>query len=96
MNSSSRQSARSSKPTAAKPAPIHTIRMGLVKASIWLNEGSDGQKFHNVTFVRSYNKDDQWHDTTSFGRDDLPLLVKVADAAHSWIYAQPRQKNAQE
>ena len=27
-------------------------------------------------------------DTTSFGRDDLPLVAKVADIAHSWIFAQ--------
>lgn len=36
-----------------------------------------------------------WQDetSTSFGRDDLPLLEKLAAAAHVWLYegtAEPR------
>ncbi|NLF73814.1 MAG: hypothetical protein GX575_32795, partial [Candidatus Anammoximicrobium sp.] len=31
---------------------------------------------------------DQWKDSSSFGRDDLPLLVKVADQVHTWIFQQ--------
>ena len=27
-------------------------------------------------------------DTTSFVRDDRPLVAKVADIAHSWIFEQ--------
>ena len=26
------------------------------------------------------------HDTDSFGRDDLPLVAKLADQAHSFIF----------
>ena len=31
---------------------------------------------------------DQWKQTSSFSRDDLPLLAKVVDLAHVWIYEQ--------
>jgi hypothetical protein len=38
-----------------------------------------------VTFERLYREGEQWRSTTSFGRDDLLLLGKVADLAHTWI-----------
>ncbi len=31
-----------------------------------------------------------------FGRDDLPLVIKVSDMAHSWIYQHPQSTNGQE
>jgi hypothetical protein len=68
--------------------PVHEIRMGRVKAAIWENSTQQGLR-HNVSFSRIYKDTDQWKDSTSFGRDDLPLLEKVADLAHTWIYEQP-------
>lgn len=67
--------------------PVHEIRMGAVKAAVWQNESDHGVR-HNVTFQRLYkDEEDEWQSTSSFGRDDLPLLSKVADAAFTWIYA---------
>lgn len=68
--------------------PVHEVRMGRVRAAVWENETRNGS-MHNVTLSRLYKDDnDEWQDSTSFGRDDLPLLAKVADQAHSWIYSQ--------
>jgi hypothetical protein len=47
---------------------------------------------HSVTFVRLFRKDDQWQETTSFGRDDLPLIEKVANKAHDYIFEQTKSK----
>ena len=41
---------------------------------------------HNVTVSRLYKDGDQWKESNSFGRDDLPLVLKVVDQAHSWIF----------
>lgn len=73
-----------------KQRPVHEIRLGAVKATIWPNETANGTR-HNVTFARLYkDNDDQWRQTDSFGsRDDLPLLTKVADQAHDWIFQNP-------
>ncbi len=72
-----------------KPSrPVHEIRIGLVKAVIWANHTTEGVR-HNVTFVRSYREGNDWHSTTSFGRDDLLKLSKVANEAHTWITQQP-------
>ncbi len=65
--------------------PVHEIRVGRVKAAIWENEVDDGGKRHNVTFSRLYKDGDEWKDSTSMGRDDLLLVAKIADQAHSWI-----------
>lgn len=67
--------------------PVHEIRLGRVKAAIWRNETKNGN-MHNVTIQRLYKTDDGWATTTSFGREDLPLVAKVADMAHTWIYRQ--------
>lgn len=67
--------------------PVHEVRLGSIKAAIWQNETDVGVRF-NVTFERLYNQDGEWRSTGSFGRDDLLLLRKVADLAHSWI-AEP-------
>ncbi len=71
-------------------APVHEVRIGLIKAAIWANQTDDGVR-HNVTFERSYKNGEEWKTTTSFGRDDLLTLAKVADLAHTWII-QPDKK----
>lgn len=65
--------------------PAHVIRFGLIKACIWQNQTRSGER-HNVTLVRLFRDGDVWRESTHFGRDDLPLLSKVADLAHTWIY----------
>ena len=76
--SSSQQESRANK-------PVHEIRMGRIKAAIWENSTEAGIR-HNVTVTRLYRDGETWKDSTSFGRDDLPLVAKVVDLAHSWIY----------
>ena len=66
--------------------PVHQIRLGRIRAAIWENDTEIGIR-HNVTISRLYKDGEEWRDTESFGRDDLLLLGKVADLAHSWILA---------
>ncbi len=65
--------------------PAHTIRFGYIKASIWRNHTKSGER-HSVSIVRLYRNGDVWKESTRFGRDDLPLVAKVSDLAHSWVY----------
>jgi hypothetical protein len=74
--------------TEKKARPVHEIRLGRIKAAIWENDTQNGTR-HNVTLSRLYKDGDQWKDTQSFGRDDLPLVSKVSDMAHTWIFEQP-------
>ena len=69
----------------AHPKPISEVRFGRVKAAIWPNE-TEGRTRHNVTFSRLYKDGDEWKSTQSFSRNDLLVLAKVADLAHSRIF----------
>ena len=75
----------------ANQQPVDEIRIGRVQATIWRN-GTDEQPRHNVTFGRLYKEADQWKTTQSFGRNDLLVLAKVADQAHSRIFALPQEE----
>lgn len=67
--------------------PVHEIRFGLIKALVWQNQTKAGERF-NVTISRLYKNGDRWVESNHFGRDDLPLVVKASDLAHTWIYSQ--------
>ena len=73
--------------TAKKAGPVHEIRLGRIRAAIWENDTQNGTR-HNVTVSRLYKDGDEWKDSSSFGRDDLPLVAKVLDRCHSWIFEQ--------
>ena len=74
-----------------KNKPVHEVRLGAVKAAIWKNDTDAGVRF-NVTVTRLYKDEDEWRNTDSFGRDDLLLVAKVADLAHTWICDQQVQE----
>jgi hypothetical protein len=75
--------------TASPNLPAKTFRLGRIKAAVWDNEAE--QKFYSVTLPRTYVGDDKkYHDTDSFGRDDLPLVAKLADQAYTFIFDAAR------
>ncbi|HRZ56529.1 MAG TPA: hypothetical protein P5525_13860 [Candidatus Paceibacterota bacterium] len=77
-----------------KDKPVQEVRIGAIKAAIWKNDTDTGVRY-NVTFARLYKDGDDWRSTESFGRDDLLLLGKVADNAHSWIVEQSHPKETE-
>ena len=88
MPSKTAQPASSAKPANSPKLPVKTFRLGRIKAAVWENE-ADQKKFYNVTFARTYVDDAKnYHDTDSFGRDDLPLVAKLADQAHTFIFGR--------
>ncbi len=74
-----------SAPSNAGNGPAKTLRLGRIKATIWENS-ADQRTFYNVKFARTYVDDEKkFHDSDSFGRDDLLLLSKLADQAHTFV-----------
>ena len=70
----------------ANQRPTATVRIGTVKAAIWENKNNGERARYNVTFSKRYrDAEGQWKTTHSFGRNDLLVLAKVADQAHSQI-----------
>ena len=74
--------------------PIHEIKLGRIRASIWLNGNSGEKSWHSVSVTRAYKDGDQWNETTSFNRDDLPIVSKAAEMAYHWIW-QTRKASEQ-
>ena len=73
-----------------KNRPVYQVRYGNVKAAVWQRHLTHGV-MHSVTVSRSYvtktdDGQDKWHDTDSFGTEDLLSLAKAVDNCHSWIH----------
>jgi hypothetical protein len=79
--------------STSKDKPIHEVRIGAIKAALWKNETVNGVRY-NCTFSRLYRDQDQWKSTDSFGRDDLLLLAKVANDAHTWIHQHGPERDS--
>jgi hypothetical protein len=81
-------------PKTEKNKPVTEIKIWPVKAAIWNNQTEKGEDFYNVTFQKSYKDREagDYHNTTSFDREDLLKLAKCADVAHSWIMRQESRK----
>ena len=64
--------------------PVHEIKLGSVKVSLWANRFENTVRY-NATVCRLYRDGEQWKTSDSFGRDELPLVIKALDMAHTWI-----------
>lgn len=69
--------------------PAHKLRLGLITATIWDNDG-----FYSVDIARSYkDQDGNWNNTASYSQADLLNVAKCAERAEIWI---ARQAHAQQ
>ena len=71
--------------TNTKDKPVETIVIRMVKAEIMETETENG-KHYRVTFSSLYKDGEEWQESESYGRDDLPILSKVADIAYSKVH----------
>lgn len=89
-----------------KDRPVKVIRLRNIRGNVWGNRTKDGRStFYTVTFDRIWKEDDEvggdgrvtkkgeWHQSPSYGTDDLLLLGKVADLCHTWINNQLQDRN---
>jgi hypothetical protein len=59
--------------------PLKNYRAGQVQATIWENEGTNGN-YNTISFKRSYkDKDGKWVDVQSFRTNDLSDLCLLAE-----------------
>ena len=75
-----------------KDRPVHEIRLGRIKAAIWRNENESSTWF-SVSITRIYKTESGWETSNTFSRDELPLVSKVADMAHTWIYTNGNDRD---
>ena len=66
--------------------PLITLRDGAIKATIWTNKNDEGRIRYSIDISRSYtDKDDKWHDTHYFGRNELLRVARLAGKAYDAI-----------
>ena len=67
--------------------PAHKIRSGALQVTIWRNH-SDKGIWYSVIPTRGYRQGDAWKETDNLGFDDLLMMAKLFDLAHTWIMHQ--------
>ena len=82
------------KDTQPNNRPVHEVRLSRIVGAIWPHTSDDGTVWYNVTFSRIYKDGQNWARSDSFGKNDLPLLIKVADRCHDWIYDQGKDDSS--
>jgi hypothetical protein len=83
--------------TKSAAKPVETFRLKGISASIFENQSEDGKTtFHKVSLQRSYRQDDQWKQTQSLSRDDLPIAQLMLQKAWEFILQAEAKKNADE
>lgn len=97
-NAKGRETATQPTKEGVKDRPIKVVRIRDLRANIWANRLEGGAVVYNVTVDRLWREEDEvndqgevikrgeWKQSASFGKDDLLLLGKIADLAHTWIY----------
>jgi hypothetical protein len=92
----------------SKDKPVRVVRLRNIRGNVWANRLPSGQVVYNVTIDRLWRDDDQtneggevtkkgeWHQSQSFGRDDLLIVAKVADLVHTWIYRKIQDQAAEQ
>lgn len=64
--------------------PAFELRRELIKVRVWRKRTRSGLR-HTVAVTRLFRNGDVWKESTRFGRDDIPLMRLLLDAAHTWI-----------
>lgn len=73
--------------------PIHVLRRRGVKVSVFENRAGD-TIFHKIAIQKIYRDDGGvWKTTTSYARDDIPIITLLADQAWEWILDREAEPN---
>jgi hypothetical protein len=91
------RTASSAEPAAAvteSGRPVHEVRHGRIRAAVWRNQTEKGPMY-SVTVTRSYkDAEGTWHDSHSFGFDDVLTVAKAMYDCHSAISAMVSRERA--
>lgn len=68
--------------------PAHKIRFGNLQVTIWRNAGENGTWYTAVPSRSFKTGDDAWKDSKQLRLDDLLMMSKLLDQAHTYIANQ--------
>lgn len=70
------------------PKPVMQFHDRGVSVAIWKRQ-HQGETFHDVSITRSYKKDERWKRTSSFRKEDLPLVMALTKRAQDYLAMLP-------
>jgi hypothetical protein len=79
--------------------PVKVFRLRGVSASVFANDAKTERgtvTFHKVSLQRAYKNGDEWKQTTSFGRDDLPVAKLLLEQAWQFILETEASRGKEE
>ena len=76
---------------ASKDKPVKTFRHQSITASVFENQGKNGQ-FYSVSLQRAFKDGDVFKHTSSFTRDDIPVAAYLLDRAYSFVLESEAQQ----
>jgi len=81
----SRSAPATKSPERSGNLPVFTTRHRALKAAVWRNESAENGPFFNVTVSRSYKDGDDWHESSSFGFDDVLIVAELLRTCYGFI-----------
>ena len=76
----------------ANDKPVETLRDGALKATIWRNQGKDGD-FYTTTLSRTYQDKEtgQYRDSHSFASNEMLRVAELSRRSHNRVIAIKRE-----
>jgi hypothetical protein len=72
----------------AKQKPVHKIDLNGLRATVWKNQGKNGD-YYTVQLSRSFrDKKGKWKDSSSFGVRHLAAVRSLQDQAEAFVATQ--------
>lgn len=71
--------------TTQKNRPVHSVKIGPVSGSIFLNRTEAGQEFPSAIISRTYKSGEEFKKSNSFGAKHLASLAAVVQALQTWM-----------
>lgn len=74
-------------PAASKNRPVHSVKIGPVSGSVFLNTTDRGETFPSVIISRTYKSGTEFKKSNSYGAKHLENLAGVIIAIQTWLQA---------
>lgn len=72
-----------------KQKPVHELRLGRIRVTIWARNNGSGGTEHYTVISRLYKDDEgKWAQASGFWPEDLPVVNKLNERAMLWIWKQ--------
>ena len=65
--------------------PKFKLRDGLLSVTVWENRTEENKVFYSTDIKRSYQQGEDWKETTSLNKSDLPKAAALLNLAYQKI-----------